>query len=179
MPYAPKVRKVKPPETRAGYAVLNLKAADDQPYVLHIWRNPPLPPPNDKTWAIATTITNDGGIETSAWLTVSGRHHDTPDASGHHRVRQPSDAPYMGGFWSDVDGPTLVLRGNDLPHSRPLSIIDDATGQESARINNDGSIKCKSIECRDGMTGEFSYGPFKLTLRGGIVVKLEGPGIKP
>jgi hypothetical protein len=153
---------------------LTLEAKSDTGHALDIVRRPAMPFPYDQTWNIGTWIQHNGAYYSSAWMVISGRHEDNPDVSGHYRIKHPCDENFMLGVWSDVDGPSVVLRGNNLPGSYPLCVIDDATGKESARISNDGVLACKSVETKDGVNGVYRIGPAVVTLKGGRVMKVEG-----
>lgn len=153
-------------------APVQLQAPDGQTVAVAIYRNPPLP--QQKEWQVATFVTAHGDIETDASVTISGRHNGQSDKSGWYRPRRPIPN-YMLGIWSDVNAPSVVIRGNDLPDSCAIVNLDPATGAENLRIENDGTIRAKSIECQDGVTGEFRAGPWTLALKSGRVMKLEGP----
>jgi hypothetical protein len=155
-------------------ATLSLQSRTATGNALDIIRNPAMPEPHTLTWSVATYFNNNGAYYSDAWMVISGRHEDTPDDSGHYRPKHPCSGNFMFALWSDVDGPTAVLRGNNLPGSYPLCVIDDTTGKESARISNDGVLACKSIETEDGVTGMFRIGPAVVTLKCGRIMKVEG-----
>lgn len=152
--------------------VLRLQAPDGEPYALHIYRNPPLPPPHDQDWAVSVTFDKDGNAFTDASWTISGRHSDTPDATGHYPHRRPLPN-YMLGIWSDVDAPSVVIRGNDLPNSCALSVLDPITGAETSRLENDGTLKAKSVQTKDGANGVLQWGPHTMTVQGGRIMSVE------
>jgi hypothetical protein len=141
---------------------------------IDILRNPQMPPPYDKTWSVATYFNNNGAYYSDAWMVISGRHEDEPDASGHYRIKNPYEGNSMVAVWSDIEGPAMVLRGNDLLGSYAFSVIDDATAMESVHITNDGIVECKSIKTKDGVSGVYRIGPAVVTLKGGRIMKVEG-----
>lgn len=150
----------------------DLRAVQGQPRVLNVFRWPGVPYPYSKSWAVATYITQHGDIETDASVTISGVHAETPDAHGYYPVRRPLPN-YMLGIISDVNAPTIVVQGNQLPASSVLVVLDPRTARENLRIGNDGVIWLKSVEMTDGPTTNATVGKEIWTIRGGIIREIK------
>lgn len=148
------------------------QAAPGSSRVLSIKRQPPLGYPYDKSWAVSVYWDKDGNHYTDASISIVGRHEDTPDFHGNYPIKRPLPN-YMLGVWSDVDAPSFVHRGNNLSNSCFMVNLDPITGATNLWIGNDGSIKAKSLATKDGVNGEFRMGRYKVTMRGGVIVKVD------
>ena len=134
---------------------------------------PALPVELSGIWGTSWYITANGGLEGNAWQTISGFIEEKPDRFGVHHVKRPAPN-YMQGIWSDVPGPAQVVRGNSKPGSYLVSYVNDANGQECARIGNDGRFTVPGIKIEEGASGIVEIGSVILTIKSGIITGIAG-----
>lgn len=92
---------------------------------------------------VRSFFSSEGVFTTNAWMTISGGFHAIVDHTtgvfGISSLGLPTTEPYMLGVQSDVDGPTVVIKGSSDANNYLLEGLNVA-GQTTLKIEKSGDI---------------------------------------